>query len=112
MRGNSSRKGDPGRRNPMELQNKVCLIAGASGAIGASVARRFFEEGARLALTYRTQRPAILNGELVDQKRIASYRLDITDWKKTNSTIQQIAETFSGVDVLVNCTGTVGPIGP
>jgi 3-oxoacyl-[acyl-carrier protein] reductase len=97
----------------MELQNKVCLIAGASGAIGASVARRFFEEGARLALTYRTGRPAILNGELVeDQRRIVSYQLDITEWQKTESRVQEIAETFSGIDVLVNCTGVVGPIGP
>ena len=96
----------------MELHNKVCLIAGASGTIGASVARRFFQEGARLALTYRTEKPDLLSGELVDHTRVASYKLDITDWERTESTVRDIAETFSGLDVLINCTGVVGPIGP
>src|ERR1700739_3063436 len=97
----------------MELHNRVCLIAGASGAIGAAVARRFFREGARLAGTYRTRCPEIPESEAMDDTTpVASYKLDITDWEKTELTVRGIADVFSGIDVLVNCTGIVGPIGP
>ena len=96
----------------MDLQNKVCLIAGASGAIGGAVARRFFQEGARLALTYRTERPQGLAGELAGAGRdVNFYPLDITDWEQVQATLQQVEKDFSGIDVLANCTGMVGPIG-
>jgi NAD(P)-dependent dehydrogenase (short-subunit alcohol dehydrogenase family) len=96
----------------MELLNKVCLIAGASGAIGRSVAKCFYREGAHLALTYRTASPAGLRDEMVGGPgRIDCYCLDVTDWEQVQVTIRQVNDRFSGIDVLVNCAGTVGPIG-
>jgi len=96
----------------MELQDKVCLIAGASGAIGAAVAKRFFQEGARLALTYRTERPGATEKDFDETGRIAHFKLDVTDYEATESVVRRVAETFSGLDALINCTGIVGPIGP
>jgi len=48
----------------MGLANKVCVVVGASGAIGSAVARRFYVEGARVALTFLTVRPQKLLEEL------------------------------------------------
>jgi NAD(P)-dependent dehydrogenase (short-subunit alcohol dehydrogenase family) len=96
----------------MELQSKVCVIVGASGAIGGAIVRRFLQEGARLALTYRTGRPRVLAEELSDDRRGASfYPLDITDWGQVQATLCQVETDFSGIDVLVNCAGIIGPIG-
>jgi len=96
----------------MDLENKVCLIAGATGAIGAAVARRFYEEGARLALTYRTELPERLREEMTNGGRAARfYALDITDWEQVQATVRQVESEFSGIDVLVNCSGIIGPIG-
>lgn len=96
----------------MELQNKVCLIAGASGAIGSSVAKHFYREGAHLALTYRTAVPDGLREEMVGRPgRIRCYKLDVTDWEQVQVMIREVENAFSGIDVLVNCTGKVGPIG-
>jgi NAD(P)-dependent dehydrogenase (short-subunit alcohol dehydrogenase family) len=96
----------------MELLNKVCLIAGASGAIGRSVAKCFYREGAHLALTYRTATPGELREEMVGGRgRIECYKLDVTDWEQVQVTIREVRKGFSGIDVLVNCTGMVGPIG-
>lgn len=96
----------------MELRNKVCLIAGASGAIGSSVAKCFYREGAHLALTYRTAGPDGLRGEMVGGTgRVDCYKLDVTDWEQVQVTIRKVENVFSGIDVLVNCTGIVGPIG-
>src|SRR5262249_14179050 len=97
----------------MELQNKVCLIAGASGAIGASVAKRFYEEGAHLALTCRTaDAHGLVDGRVRGLGRIVSFKLDVTEWEQVQLAVREVEETFSGIDVLVNCTGIVGPIGP
>jgi 3-oxoacyl-[acyl-carrier protein] reductase len=97
----------------MKLQNKVCVIAGGSGVIGSAVARRLSAEGAHLALTYLTVDPQRLCEELSrGPGRAGCYRLDITDWKQVQTVIQQIATDFAGIDVLVNCSGILGPIGP
>jgi NAD(P)-dependent dehydrogenase (short-subunit alcohol dehydrogenase family) len=95
----------------MDLENKVCLIAGASGAIGSAVARRFSREGARLALTYRRERPQRLEEEFAGGRQVSFYPLDITDWEQVQATVRRVETEFSGLDVLVNCTGIVGPIG-
>jgi NAD(P)-dependent dehydrogenase (short-subunit alcohol dehydrogenase family) len=95
-----------------ELQNKVCVIVGASGAIGRAIARRFSEEGARLALTYRTEPPRELIAELSgDRRNVSVYPLEITEWESVRATFQQVETDFSGIDVLVNCAGVIGPIG-
>ncbi len=96
----------------MELQNKVCMIVGASGAIGGAIARRFYQEGARLALTHCAEKPERLCKELSgDLRDVLWYRLDVTDWERVQATLRQVEADFAGIDVLVNCTGIVGPIG-
>ena len=97
----------------MELANKVCVIVGGSGAIGSAVARRFYAEGAHLALTFLTVEPQKLCEELSGGPgRTACYRLDITDWKHVQTVVSQVRTDFAGIDVLVNCSGILGPIGP
>jgi NAD(P)-dependent dehydrogenase (short-subunit alcohol dehydrogenase family) len=97
----------------MLLENKVCLVAGASGKIGACLARRFYDEGARLALTYHVRRPEQLcSGSEDEHSRLEFYQLDITDWAQVKQVTNRVQNDFSQLDVLVNCTGTVGPIGP
>ena len=97
----------------MKLANKVCVIVGASGAIGSAVARRFYAEGAHLALTFLTAKPQTLCEELSrGPGRAAFYRLDASDWMNVQTVIRQIRADFAGIDVLVNCSGIQGPIGP
>jgi NAD(P)-dependent dehydrogenase (short-subunit alcohol dehydrogenase family) len=97
----------------MEMQNRVCLVAGASGGIGASIAQRFYFEGAHLALTYRTAKPDWLcEGLSGGPGRVACYKLDVTDCEQVQVTVRQIKADFQSIDVLVNCAGIVGPIGP
>jgi 3-oxoacyl-[acyl-carrier protein] reductase len=97
----------------MKLLNKVCVVTGASGAIGVAIARRLHAEGAHLAITYRAAKPQKLCEELSQGlRRTACYVLDVTDYVQVETVIQQIRTDFKGIDVLVNCTGIQGPIGP
>ena len=97
----------------MELENKICMVVGASGTIGASIARRFYHEGARLALTYHSSKPEQFCSELVGKPdRVLWYQLDITDPDQVRQVTRQAQSDLSDLDVVVNCTGAVGPIGP
>lgn len=97
----------------MQLANRVCLITGASGAIGEAIARRFQEEGALLALTYFSRKQG--NGERWPgpyNKKIFQVPLDIRVRENVAEVIKLVTARFGTIDVLVNCTGVLGPIGP
>jgi len=66
-----------------------------------------------LALTFLTTKPQALCDELSrGPGRVACYRLDVSDWQHVQTVIGQIRTDFAGIDVVVNCSGIQGPIGP
>ena len=94
-----------------ELVGKVCLIAGASGTIGAAVAERFCREGARLVLAGHAHKADwCLEDRAAD--RIHHVQFDVCQWEEVNAAVAEAYDRFGALDVLVNCTGTQGPIGP
>lgn len=96
----------------MQLENRVCLITGASGAIGGAIARRFQEEGASLALTYFSRKHS--NGEPGAgpyNERVFQVPLDIRVRENVAEVVKLVIARFGTIDVLVNCTGVLGPIG-
>jgi len=96
----------------MLLENKTCVIVGASGAIGGAVAQRFVQEGARLCLTYHAEPPRSLADQLrAGGGKAGLYRLELGEWQQVQSGISQMHAEFPDIDVLVNCAGVIGPIG-
>jgi NAD(P)-dependent dehydrogenase (short-subunit alcohol dehydrogenase family) len=95
-----------------EIQEKICLIAGASGAVGAAVAERFHREGARLALATRSRKAGAFLAAFPPGSRTLHLQFDITCWKEVSDAVARVRERFGALDVLVNCTGVQGPIGP
>jgi len=97
----------------IDLTGKVCVVAGASGVIGTSVAVRLQREGAQTALTYHSSTPLDRAGDSeIANRRLAWFKLDVTDYGEVARVIADIEHSFGRIDVLVNCTGVVGPIGP
>jgi NAD(P)-dependent dehydrogenase (short-subunit alcohol dehydrogenase family) len=98
----------------MELESKVCLIAGASGAIGTAVAERFSREGARLAITYHCHRPQELLAKLEASggTSIPGFALDVSCWQSVQQVVSAVHSQLGRIDAVVNCTGKYGPIGP
>lgn len=105
---------DPsGEGTAAELRNQVCLIAGASGAIGRAVAERFRREGAKLALTYHSRKiESFIAGTARAPGKILSLALDVREWGDVQAAVGRVVEEFGAIHVLVNCTGVLGPIGP
>lgn len=90
------------------LAGKAVLVTGASSGIGAAIAAGFGTAGARVALHYRKNEAV---HEVADLARTAGapetvvLQGDFTEPGPPGDVVRQAAETFGGLDVLVNNVG-------
>jgi NAD(P)-dependent dehydrogenase (short-subunit alcohol dehydrogenase family) len=93
-----------GRRS---LRGRVVLITGASGGIGAALARRFRREGCRLVLLdLELSALERLRDELqAPAEDVLLSAGDITDETATSEAVSQAIARFGGIDVLINNAG-------
>ena len=90
-----------------DLQERVVLIGGATGALGTAVARVFAATGARLALASTS--PKELE-ELADELSVPDERLfvstvDATDPESVDQLASEIAGRFGSLHILANTIG-------
>ncbi len=95
------------------LRDKVVVVTAAAGAgIGAAVARRVLEEGARVVVLGDTHERRLAEAEqtLAEEfgpERVRSLICDVTDETQVQALIDA-ADEFGGVDVMVNNAGLGG----
>ena len=84
------------------LQDKVCVITGAGGGMGADAAQLFTEEGAKVVV-------ADVNGDtaakVADEVGGLGVRVDVSDAESVQAMYRSAAEHFGGIDVLYNNAG-------
>ena len=86
------------------LEGKVALVTGASGGIGAAVARSLADEGVRLGLASR-------RGYDLGIADVVAEPCDVRDAAALESFTGKVVERFGGLDILVANAG-VGAYGP
>lgn len=92
------------------LEDKVCLVTGASRGIGAATAKRFVEEGAIVYANVRTPKNLDLFFEEMSEKgpgRIKALYFDVRDESASKKAIMQIKKEQGRLDVLVNNAGVM-----
>lgn len=95
------------------LEGKVVVVTAAAGAgIGASVARRCLEEGARAVVVSDTHERRLAEAEETlgaefGADRVTSLVCDVTQEDQVQALLEA-AERFGGVDVMVNNAGLGG----
>lgn len=92
------------------LSDRRALITGASRGIGEAISLRFASEGARMVLVARTR--ADLE-RVADSCRAlgadcATHVVDVGARDQVRDLVREVGP----VDILVNCAGVAGPIGP
>lgn len=91
-----------------QLKGKNIVITGASGGIGAEIAKLCAESGANLVLIARSiEKLKQLQMELQQkhQVRVGVYQLDVSDTEKVKEVFTAIFTDIGEVDILVNNAG-------
>lgn len=90
------------------LQDKVALITGGSRGIGAGIARRFAEQGATVAFTYRSsaEQAKAIEKELQDLGVEAkAFQSDASSFEEAEQLVKEVLEAFGKIDILINNAG-------
>ena len=91
------------------LKDKVVLITGASGGIGAACARMFADEGARLVLHANTQVDRAKQLAVTFDVQALALHADLRDEAEVAAMFRTIVDHFGRLDVLVANAGVWPP---
>lgn len=94
-----------------ELDGKVAIVTGGTGALGAAVIVALIEAGAAVAAPYRAagelEKLRERSGIAADA-RLSGATLDLTDEEAVARAYAGFAEQLGGIDILVNIAGGFG----
>jgi NAD(P)-dependent dehydrogenase (short-subunit alcohol dehydrogenase family) len=92
-----------------EFAGKVVIVTGATSGIGRATARRFAESGASVAAVGRNEAALGEVSEEIEQLGgpALSIAADLTRPEEASRVVSLTAETFGGIDVLVNAAGHI-----
>lgn len=89
------------------LDNKVALVTGGTGGIGAAQAKMLLAEGAQVLVTdlAEAERGETVIADWENRGQAVYRRLDVTSQENWQEVVEQAVETFGGLDILVNTAG-------
>jgi 3-oxoacyl-[acyl-carrier protein] reductase len=90
------------------LAGKTALVTGGSRGIGAAIVRRFAEQGADVAFTYRSsaEQAHALAQELEQQGvKAQAFHSDAGSYQAAEELVKAVLAAFGKVDILVNNAG-------
>jgi NAD(P)-dependent dehydrogenase (short-subunit alcohol dehydrogenase family) len=98
----------------MRLKDKVAVITGAGRGIGKAIAIGFAREGASVVIADRSKDDAqdTVRGIVADGGVALTVQTDVSSPESVSSLFQTAVCQFGTIDILVNCAGIQGPIGP
>jgi 3alpha(or 20beta)-hydroxysteroid dehydrogenase len=95
-----------------KLDDKVAIVTGGAGGIGAATALLFVQEGARVVLVDRDEAGLRQAAESIDRDRIAICAADVSSPADTERYVALAVERFGGLDVLFANAGVEGAVAP
>jgi len=99
--------------NASEQESKVVLITGASKRIGASVCKKFHENGFKVIIHYnQSSKEALRLAEDLNSIRLesaATVNKDLSSENQVISLAQEAMECFGAIDVLINNASSFFP---
>jgi len=85
----------------MKLKDKVAVVTGGSGGIGAAICRRYADEGARVVVADRNGDSAQRLAAEIGKGSFA-VALDVASRVSIDAMVEQVVATAGGIDILVN----------
>jgi 3-oxoacyl-[acyl-carrier protein] reductase len=90
------------------FEGQVAVVTGAGRGIGEAIAKRFAEEGAKVAVVSRTESNAARTAETINAAHAGAakaYAVDVADFQAVQELADVIFKDFGKVDMLVNNAG-------
>ncbi|CEJ10830.1 Glucose 1-dehydrogenase 1 [bacterium YEK0313] len=93
------------------LKDKVAVVLGGSGGIGAAAAYQFAAEGARVVVVYRSDKAGadVVVASLPGSGHLAAAAA-VEDTPSLEALAALVADTFGRADILVNSAGFTKPV--
>ena len=95
----------------MPLRDRVALVTGGSRGIGRGIALRLAQNGARIAIAYRSNKAAAQES-LRQMQRVGAdcvaVETDISEPARAEQLIKTVGDRFGRLDILVNNVGHFG----
>ncbi|HUE42466.1 MAG TPA: SDR family oxidoreductase [Candidatus Sulfotelmatobacter sp.] len=92
----------------MGLQNRVALVTGGSRGIGRGIAVKLAQDGARIAIAYRSNKAAAqqtLRQLQTGGTDCVAVEIDINDSARAEQLVRTVVDRFGRLDILVNNVG-------
>jgi 3-oxoacyl-[acyl-carrier protein] reductase len=89
----------------MRLKDKVAIITGAASGIGLATARRYLDEGARVAIVDIGADRVRQACEQLGGDSVAGHVVDVTDRAQIDAMVAEVKRRWGRIDVLVNNAG-------
>jgi meso-butanediol dehydrogenase/(S,S)-butanediol dehydrogenase/diacetyl reductase len=86
----------------MKLEGKVALITGGGTGIGAAIARRFVEDGARVCITGRRYKKLKEVADALPKGSALAFAGDVSRYEDIKAMVRAALEFGGKLDVLVN----------
>ena len=90
----------------LHLENKVALVTGAASGLGKSIALILAEEGAKVAVNYRSRKDSAdrLVGEIRTKYNVDAWAVhaDVADESGVHTMFEEIERNLGPVDIVVN----------
>jgi NAD(P)-dependent dehydrogenase (short-subunit alcohol dehydrogenase family) len=89
-------------KNIFDISNKVAVITGGSGLLGARFASVLADYGANVILTDFNIDECEKKAKELSSKRIKAMKLDVTSKSEWADVLEKIHHDYGGIDILVN----------
>ena len=92
----------------MRLRDKICIVTGAAGGIGAAAVKRFAQEGARVVAVdvqreLLQQTTAAVNAEVADV--VTAHAADVSQASQVEALVAETASSCGRIDVIFSNAG-------